>query len=149
MMAQAKTSKFSEFLLLLGDGADPEVFAAPCGLTSRGISFSADTDSTDVPDCSDESLPSWKERDVTSKSASISGSGVMDKTSRALYWAWYDSGDSKNIQIKDPASAADKGGYWSGKAVITSLDFKVDKGQRVSCDISLESDGAWTWTDAS
>src|SRR5690606_33512417 len=58
-MAPPKTAAWYKMLIQVGDGADPEVFSAPCGLTTRGLNFSAETSDTTVPDCDDPSLPSW------------------------------------------------------------------------------------------
>jgi hypothetical protein len=83
-MTAATTLKYSEFKILLGDGASPEVFTPICGLTSKGFNYSTDTSSTNVPDCTDEDLPSFAEKDIISFSAQLSGSGVATRQSLGL-----------------------------------------------------------------
>ena len=49
-MAQPTVLAGTKLLILVGDGGSPEVFAQPCGLTTRGITFTASTNSTLIPD---------------------------------------------------------------------------------------------------
>ena len=65
-MTQATTYPFSKFLVKIGDGAAPEVFTDPCGLTSKGFTRTANLNDTNIPDCDDPDAPSWLGRDVVS-----------------------------------------------------------------------------------
>ncbi len=95
-MTQATTLKFSQFLIQLGNGAVPEVFAAPCGLNSRGFSRTAATNDTNVPDCDNPDAPSWLDRDVVSLAAALSGSGVVADEDYDVWNTWWESGWSCN-----------------------------------------------------
>lgn len=144
-MVAAQTTKFSEFILKLGDGGAPEVFAKPCGLTSRSANFSAETSSTRIPDCDDEDAPSWDEKVVTGMSAEIPASGVMDDTAWPIYWEWFRSGAAKNIQLA-VAKAAPNGGHWEGAAVLSSLEFQAEKDNgTVEVSMTIQNSGQWTW----
>lgn len=144
-MAQPTVIAGTKLLILVGDGAGPEVFAAPCGLTTSGIDFSASTNTTILPDCLDPELPAWEAKDVNALSASISGSGVMAVESFAIWNDWFQDSVGKNVQIKlDHADL----GHWVGKFIITSLKYGGQRGQKVTVDVTLANDGAVTWVDA-
>lgn len=146
-MALATTVKFSKFKVLLGNGASPEVFAAPCGLTANAIAFSKDTNATVTPDCTDPDLPGWQERDAVSQSAAISGSGVLATESIGAWWDAYNSTDPINcrVQIDVPAPA---GGWWAGAFHLTRFEPGGSRGNRSTVTIAMESDGAVTWVPA-
>jgi predicted secreted protein len=147
-MALAKVSKFSEFLLKIGDGASPEVFSAPCGLTSRSFDLTASTNDQTVPDCSDDDLAAWTARAIDALSGTISGSGVMDRTSLADYRTWFLSTLPKNCRIQIVATGANGGGYFEGSFLLTKLTLGGERGQKATVEIELQSDGAITWTAA-
>jgi predicted secreted protein len=147
-MAQAKTFRRSCLRLLLGDGAAPaENFAAPCGLLERALTLSKELGETNVPDCADEDAAPWTERDVTSKSASISGSGVLDEDALPVWRGFYESDDSKNCRIELWRNGA-KVGHWQGAFHIETFNPAAPEEGRVTLEISLQSDGAVTWTSA-
>lgn len=135
-MAKAQTLPFSKFLVSLGNGAMPEVFAAPCGLNSRSFNRTAATNETNVPDCDDPDAPSWLERDIVSLSASISGAGVVADEDFDTWNAWFESGDSKNVQIKLGTTRT-----WIGSYKLTKLNITGQRGSRTTFDATLDSDG--------
>lgn len=134
-MTQASTLKFSLFLIKLGNGATPEVFAAPCGLNSRGFSRTAATNDTNVPDCDNPDEPSWLERDVVSLSGQMTGSGVVADEDFDVWNDWFESGVSKTVQVTLGART------WQGKAILAKLDVSGQRGQRVNFSATLDSDG--------
>ncbi len=146
-MAQAKVVNFSKFLVLVGDGASPEVFAAPCGLTSRGITFTAETNDTNIPDCADEDAPSWLGRDTVSLSGEISGSGVLDLDALEVWQEFI--GERRNCRVKIDVPLAQNGGHWQGSFILTSFAVTGERGSKVSVEITLTSDGEVPWVPAS
>jgi predicted secreted protein len=134
-MAKAVTLPFSKFLVLVGNGAVPEVFAAPCGLNSRSYNRTAATNDTNVPDCDDPDAPSWLERDIVSLSASISGAGVVADEDYDVWETWFNSGESRNVQIKLGMRTA------TGAYKLTKLNITGQRGNRTTLDVTLDSDG--------
>jgi predicted secreted protein len=133
-MAQAQTLRFGQFLIEIGDGAQPEVFTAPCGFTSRGFERTAATNDTNVPDCDDPDAASWLQRDVVSLSGSLSGSGVVADEDFDTWDTWL--GDaSRNVRITLGTRR------WIGPMHLTSLSITGEKGKRVDFSAKLESDG--------
>jgi hypothetical protein len=144
-MALATTVPFSKTKVLLGNGAGPEVFAAPCGLTGDSIAFGKGTNSTVTPDCTDPDLPGWEERDTVSQTASIGGTGVIATESITTWWNAYNRGTTVNARFQLDVVG---GGYWAGAFHITRFDLGGSRGNRTTVTIEMLSDGEVTWTPA-
>lgn len=134
-MTQATTLKFSQFLVQLGNGAVPEVFASPCGLNSRSFNRTAATNDTNVPDCDNPDAPSWLERDIVSLSAAISGAGVVADEDFDTWNTWFEDGSTKNVKITLGTRV------WIGPYKLTKLNVTGNRGSRTTFDASLDSDG--------
>ena len=138
-MAIATTYPFSKFLVKIGDGAAPEVFTDPCGLTSKGFTRTANLNDTNIPDCDDPDAPSWLGRDVVSYQASIAGSGVVAEESFATWEDWWNDGDTRNIRIElgSPAEYA-----WIMPAKLQEFSITGERGDKVQMTVAIVSDGA-------
>lgn len=141
-MAQPTVLVGTKLLILVGDGATPEVFSQPCGLTTRGIDFSASTNTTLIPDCDDPEAPAWEAKDVNGLSAQVTGSGVMAVESFDTWNDWFQNGEANNVQIKLDDSAL---GYWAGAFILSALKYSGTRGQKVNVDITLVNTGAVPW----
>lgn len=141
-MTQATVIPGTKLLILVGDGADPEVFATPCGLTTSTFSLTATTGSTSVPDCSDPELPVWDTKDITSLAAQVTGSGVMAVESFDTWNNWFIGATAKNVQIKlDQASL----GQYEGQFILSNFKLNGTRGQKVTVDITIDNNNAVTW----
>lgn len=147
-MAQAQTLPFSAFKVLLESTATPGTFIAPCGLTERSLSLTKETNDTTVGDCDDEDAAAWVERDVVSKSASISGDGVMARQSIAVWQAAYESDAPINVRVERSGTAAQGGGYYLGTFHLTSFEQGATRGERATASIEMSSSGPVVWTPA-
>lgn len=149
-MANGTTSTFGQFKIEVGDGATPtEAFTFLCGLTSKGLDMSSDVVTQEVPDCSNEDLPSWQEKDVKSISASLSGSGMWTAEAHETMLQWWLTGAKKNVKVSWTKAASGDVLSMVAPAVLTKLGQSVDKGGRLSADISIEFSAKPTTTDAS
>ncbi len=144
-MAQPTVLAGTKLLILVGDGNSPEVFAQPCGLTTRGIAFTASTNSTLIPDCDDPELPAWEAKDVNSISAQVTGNGVMAVESFDTWNDWFQSAAARTCQIhlNDPGL-----GRWQGDFILTALRYGGQRGQKVTVDITLDNTGSVPWIPA-
>lgn len=148
-MAQPRTLSFANFTVLLGNGATPETFAAPCGLTSRDVKFDGKSSSVIVPDCNNPEAPAWEEKAVSALSGQVSGDGILSMADLATWNDWFQSGLDKNIQIWVNDTAANGGGYWSGAAILSTFEVSAKlaaDGNRATIKVTIDSDGPWTWT---
>lgn len=120
-MARPTTYSAKKLLILLGDGGTPETFAAPCGLTTRGINFSKETNDVTVPDCDDPDLPAWTERAVRTLSATVSGSGILAAEAFETWREAFLATDAVNARIKIDDTLVNGGGYFAGAVVNAKL----------------------------
>lgn len=125
----------------LGDGADPEVFTAPCGLKTKGFNGTANATETTIYDCDDPTAPADIERDINTLSREITGSGVLAKASVATWDDWFASGASKNVKVSIPGT----GWFtWTGAAVLTAFNVNGPEEGKVEVEVTIQSDGEWT-----
>ena len=146
-MAKPVTLAFSNVLIQLGDGEVSEAFAAPCALTDKSFTITTESTETVVPDCSSPDLATWVERTAISKSAEISGSGVLAAADLDEYRGWV--GTTKNVRLNFDVSAANNGGYYQGAFILNSFTVNAVRGEKASVTLSAQSAGDLTFTAAS
>lgn len=144
-MAQPTVLAGTKLLILVGNGASPEVFLAPCGLTTKGIDFSASSNTTVLPDCTDPEAAAWEAKDINALSASVTGNGVMAVESFAMWNEWFQSAAPRNVQIKLDDAAL---GHWAGSFILSGLKFGGVRGNKVTVDVTMANNGAVVWVDA-
>lgn len=148
-MAQAKVFNYSGIRVLLGDGATPEVFSAPCGFTERSLTLSKSLGEINIPDCSNEDVASWVGRDVISKSASLTGSGVLDADALTVWRNAFTTSDASKSARMELYRDGAKVGHFQGKFHVESFEIGGSQGQKASISVTLQSDGEVTWTAGS
>jgi predicted secreted protein len=141
-MTQATTIKFSKFRVLLGDGASPETFTAPCGFNSRSLKRTKGTNEIDIPDCDDEDAPAWVGREVKSLDWSVSGEGVLAEESVAAWEDFFDSIESRHVQIEIEFPGSVGTITMNGSAHLTNYEVNAERGGKVQVSIELVGDGA-------
>jgi len=138
-VAQPVTIKGGKVFVLLGNDADPIVYAAPCGFTSRTLTLTKGLEEVQIPDCDDPDKVDWVGRDATSLSMSVSGEGMMAESSIETWLDAWESVDSVpvKVEIVFPAKTI----TWTGFMQVESVDATAPNGQRVTANISMQSDG--------
>lgn len=132
-MAAGTGAKFHEMQILIGNGATPtEVFSLLCGVTSKEISYETETVTTEMPDCSDESLPSFKQVGIKSYGVTLKCSGMWTKEAHPVLMAWFQSSAAKNIKCRYVNAAVGSPEYVNGPAVLTNMSNSVEKGGNLS-----------------
>ncbi|SKA31018.1 phage tail tube protein [Consotaella salsifontis] len=145
-----KSISGKKLLVQIGDGASPdEVFASDCMINAeRGLALSVDSNDFVIPDCDDPDAAGWKEREVDGMSGTISGSGMLHTTSFATWFNWMESAAPKRCRVTLDVTAANGGGYVEGLFFLTSFEVKGSRNDKVTADVTLDSTGILTWTDA-
>jgi hypothetical protein len=138
-MAPPTTAKFGKFRVLLGNGASPEVFAAPCGFTSKSLALTKNLTDVNLPDCDDPDAPAWVGRDVESLTASITGEGVMAAESAADWMDAFESTSSISVKVEIEFPLVTW--TYTGKMHISSMTLAAEQGGRVSNNVEMQSDG--------
>lgn len=147
-MARPTTLAGTKLLIQLGDGASPEVFAAPCALSTKSFNLEAASNDFNVPDCDDPDLPVWTERVVSALSAGVSGNGTLAMESFDEWRDWFLSGDPKNVRVKVDTTAGNNGGYFEMSAILSSLQIGGNQGELVTVEVQMDSNGEVAWVDA-
>ena len=147
-MAKPNTLTFGKFKIYVEDPANPGSFIAPCGFTDKSLTLTAATAEEEIPDCDNPDAPAWVGRNIKSLSATVAGQGVFAGEAHATWRNYWLGGASFNVRVVFDATGVNGGGYWQGAACLTSLANAVQLGQKVSANVSLDSDGEWKWTDA-
>ena len=144
-MAGPSVLSGEKILILIGDGASPEVFAHPCLINAeRGITFGSSTNPEVVPDCDDPSAPGWVQTEVDGLNATINGSGMHDVGSTEEFFAWYESGESRNVKVKEDKVG---GSTFTGAFKLTEYNFAGNRKAKATGGITLVSDGPVTRAD--
>lgn len=144
-MARANTANFHEMVLEV-ETETPGTFARICGLTSRGPSRSHNMQTSEVPDCDDESLPAAVERAVQSSEVTISASGVWAAQSHEMMLDWWYSGATKVIRIGHIKADVGDTEYETGPAYLVSLSNTAERGTKVQAELEIQFDGLPTRT---
>jgi hypothetical protein len=148
-MAFASTGTFSKLVIEVEWVAESGIYSKWCGLTSRGINRQSNMNTTNSPDCDNEDAPSQVERSVESQEVTISGSGVWASESHKNAMDWWYSGLTKNVRVQHVNAPVGSTEYETGPAYLVTLSNSVEKGQKITAEISVEFDGLPTRTDAS
>ena len=138
-MAKPVTIKGGMVRVLLGSGSDPIVYAAPCGFTQRSLSFSKGLEEVVIPDCDNPDEVEWIGRDATSLSMAISGEGLLAQSSAVTWLDAWESIDSipVKVEVEFPSTTI----TWTGLMHVESMELGAPNGQRVTNNVSMQSDG--------
>lgn len=147
-MTQPTTIKFSKLRVLLGDGATPEVFSAPCGFTERSFVRSKALNEVILADCDNEDLAPAVGRDVASVDWSVSGQGVLAAESVVVWDRFVEQTTSKNVRIElifpSPLGTL----TYTGAAHLESFEVTGSVGNRVTASVNIVADGVLTRSPA-
>lgn len=145
-MAQATVIGYSKFRILLGDGASPEVFAAPCGLNTRSLDRTKTLNEIDIPDCADEDAPAWVGREVRSLDWTVSGEGVLSAEAVDMWESFFASTLSRNVRIEEEFIGSVGTITHNGRAHLSTFTLTGERGDKVRVNIELSGDGALVTT---
>lgn len=144
---KAMTAKYEEMILEVEfDPAGAEgVYTPMCGLIDVTINRTSNVDTSEIPDCDDESLPLSIERQVRSQEVTASATGVWALQSHQKMMAWWRSGATLNARLRNAKVEADgeTGDIYeeSGPALLVNLNNSRTKGQKVTAEINIQWDG--------
>lgn len=138
-MATPTRIKGGKIRVLLQDTNSPTAYTAPCGLTSRSISFNKGLNEYQLPDCDDPDAVDWLGRDATSLSMSVNGEGVLASESIERWLdAWE---DVESVNVKVEWEFPTKTYTWTGKMHVENIEVTAQNAQTATMNVSLQSDG--------
>ena len=132
-------------LLKIGDGANSEVFSTLAGINSKTLTINNSAIDVTTPDASTPGGVLFASSMNGLKSVGVSGDGIfLDETSEArMNTVAMQADPAANFQIVVPDF-----GTYAGNFRITSLEFGGETEGGVTFSVSLESNGAVTFTGA-
>lgn len=139
-------SASSKFLIYIESPDSPNVFIAPCGLTTKGITYSKAVNEVIIPDCDNPEEVAWTGREAQSKSCEISGSGVLAMETNQLWHDFYDEDAARTCRVVEVDAL---GGTHEGNFHLTNLAKTGAQGEKVNVEITLQSDGPVIFTQGS
>jgi hypothetical protein len=131
----------AQLVIQIGNGATPEVFAAPTVInTTRGISFTTSTESDELIDLADQTAPAQMTRRVKSVDTKIDGAGMLHKPDAITWLQWAAKPTIKNVKVTD--------GIWviTGPYILTSFQITGERVKSSECSMTLEQAGPVTIT---
>lgn len=137
-------------LIKIGDGAATEVFTAICGIEGVQINRTANTNDSFRRDCAKPGLPATRRSRTTGKQMDITGTGGVDKANIAAFDTALGNVGNYKVELYkyDGTDAGDLVGTFAGAFNMTAANMNLDANGDSSGEISLASDGVWTWTPA-
>lgn len=149
-MAAGTGATFAALKILVGDGESPtEGFTPLCGVLQKEITYSSDTVETEMPDCADEDLPSFKEVGVKAIGISIRCSGKWTVQAHGTLLDWWKSAAPKNIKVQYVDAANGDTEFINGPAVLANLSHSVAKGEKIDGSFDLMFSATPTFVAAS
>lgn len=148
-MADATRIQFGTQQLLIGNGATPEVFTAPCGLTTLTRTTNVETQTVMVPDCDDPFVTTWMQIDEISRQMIVTGSGLLSAQYLLTWREWDLAGGFKNARWYTNLTAPNGGGYLAGRVLLTQFEETAEFKRSYQVSIQLTFDGKPTWSPAS
>ena len=144
-MAPVKKMTGEKLLIQIGDGGDPETFAHDCLINQeRGVEYGTQTQEEYLPDCDNLDAPASRTVEVTGLSVTINGAGIFHTSSWDFFFDWWQSGEAKNVKVKENILAAAGGGTETGSYKLTSLSRTGTHKQNTTVSMTLMSDSPVT-----
>jgi len=132
-------------LVKIGDGEVSEAFANLCGLNSKSITINNSSIDVTTPDCTTPEGALWTQTLAGLKNVSVSGDGYFEDsvTEARMNTVAMSADNACNFQVIVPDF-----GTYAGSFRISSLEFGGESEGGVTYSLSLESNGAVTFTAA-
>lgn len=144
-MALVKSAKGSKILVKMSNGDSPEEFIHYCTINAeREFAVEANLNESVGIDCDDVDAPGWIEREVVSKSGTITGQGMLNTPDYPIFWDVFDAGVSVNCQVVLDVDAADGGSIVEGRFILSQLSMSGNRGEKMQGSVTFQSDGPLT-----
>lgn len=147
-MTAVVTESF-EKLTLEVETDTPGTYTKVAGLLDVTITRTANIDSSEIPDASDESQPLTLVKQVRSLDVKASASGVWAQSSNKLLSDWFYGATAKNVKITHVNASSGDPSIETGAALLGKLENMRTKGKQVTASIEIDFAGLPAVTNAS
>lgn len=125
-----------QIVVKIGDGGNPETFAAPALInTSRGVNFSTSAETDELMDVADPSAPAITVRRIRANDTSIDGAGMVHKPDLEEWLEWATTGVAKNVEV---SIGGEGGPTVRGPFLLTSFQISGERVKTVEVQVTLE-----------
>lgn len=137
-------------LIKAGDGETVETFTLICGIQDVTINQTVNTTDRAVRDCEAPGAVPTRKTKVNSKQLDISGSGLSNTQEEVRLNALLGTLNNYRVELyrEGPTDAGVLLGTYAGEFRMTAKNLNATRDGTSSMDVSLASNGAWTYTDA-
>jgi hypothetical protein len=147
-MSEPTTFQFA--VIYVEDPDTPNSFHKLCGVQTSGFNRAVQTTDRYARDCDKPGKPAERRLRVTGLSRTLTGSGVYNTDLTDLFEVLPGKRRNYRFQMLDLSDPDDEAGtslgMWAGPGVCTTLNIGGEDNQDGSLSITVESDGAWTFT---
>lgn len=145
-MAPPSRIKGGKVRVLIGNNAEPIVYAALCGFTSKSLTLSKGLEEINLGDCDEPDAVNWLGRDAVSLSMAVSGEGVLASESVEAWLDAWENPDSVPVKIEMEFPVTTY--TYTGRMQVETLEVGAPDGRTVTNNVSMQSDGRMTRTSA-
>lgn len=149
-MSEPTTFQFA--VIWVEDPKTANSYVKLCGVQTSGFNRAVQTSDRYARDCDKPGKPSERRLRVTGLSRTLTGTGVYNTAITDLFEALPAKRRNYRFQmldLSDPANEAGTSlGMWAGPGICTTLNIGGEESQDGSLSITIESDGAWTFSAA-
>ncbi|MFK4794668.1 phage tail tube protein [Sphingobium sp. ZW T5_29] len=142
-MAYTDKLKSTQIAIMMGDGAEPEVFSPMCGLNQKQFQQTRATSDTVDWDCTDPDAIPITVRDVGAADWNLTGSGLLHRPLLPLVQAAFDSAEPTNYRWAYMDTVID--GYHQGPGIITDFTEGATNGEYVQINLTISAAGPKTF----
>lgn len=142
-MAYTNKLRSTRAYIALGNGADPEVFAPLCGITTKGLTQTRATSETVDWDCADPDATPITVRDTGATDWSITGSGLLHRPLLPTLQAAFDDSAPQTFRFVFDEATTDQviDGYYQGPGIVTELTVTGENGQYLNISLTITAAG--------
>jgi hypothetical protein len=116
-------------------------------VTARRFTDQDNTADVYTRDCADpESIPTRRVM-VTGQRVDLAATGQLDRNLLPVLQTARSVTKNYRYVLNEPAGDIVNGGYYQGPAKLTSVVITGDDGAMVGVDLTILSDGEWSWID--
>ena len=136
-----------KLLLLVGNGAAPEQFAASATInTTRALDISVKSSTTEIADAENPSLPATTVRQAISTDIKFTGAGIADAPSYFFLANAALTGAVLDVKITMNLTGAQGGVTFTGRMLITAINMSGTRGDMTTFTSTWEQAAAFTLT---
>jgi hypothetical protein len=148
-MSAPTTFEFAK-IAVRGLDEDPGDEVVICGVQTTGFNSVAQTNDRFVNDCAAPFRPAERRLRVTGRSRTLTGSGLYNTAQTTLINSLLGVRKTYLFTLwqNDGTEAGDAVGTWEGPGIATAVNIGASETDLGSIEITVESDGAWTYTAA-